>query len=93
MAGMAGSMASGHSWGMAVACRQASFCSMAVTGVVGSPALDNQDEALPVGYAFMSQAVAVQASATELMFIYRVHTFDTVYSPGTHEYFDTFEFP
>jgi hypothetical protein len=60
--------------------------------LLGSPALDDKDESLPVGYAAMSQTVTAHAAATELAFTYRVHTFDTVYGTGENKYFDTFEF-
>lgn len=60
--------------------------------LLGSPALDDKDESLPVGYAVMSQTVTVPPVATDLMLTYRVHTFDTVYGLQTAEYFDTFEF-
>ena len=59
--------------------------------LLGSPALDDKDESLPVGYAAMSQTVTVPLGATDLMLTYRVHTFDTVYGLMTNNYFDTFE--
>lgn len=60
--------------------------------LLGSPALDDKNESLPVGYAAMSQTVTVPLGATDLMLAYRVHTFDTVYGTGENKYFDTFEF-
>jgi hypothetical protein len=54
--------------------------------------LVGQDGLLPVGYAVVSQTVPVPPGATQLMFTYRVHTFDTVYGLTTGKYFDTFEF-
>ncbi len=60
--------------------------------LLGSPALDRKDASLPVGYAVVSQTVAVPAGETRLIFTYRVHTFDTVYGTGQNKYYDTFEF-
>jgi hypothetical protein len=60
--------------------------------LLGSPALDDKNGSLPVGYAAMSQTVAVPPDATNLTLTYRVHTFDTVYGTGENKYFDTFEF-
>jgi hypothetical protein len=54
--------------------------------------LVGKDGLLPVGNAVMSQTVTVPPGATQLMFTYRVHTFDTVYGLTTSKYFDTFEF-